>query len=255
MTVVSKKNISPGADSAAFTMVELLVVIAIIAILAALLLPALVRGRQAAQQIKCAGHLHQLGLASQMYWDDNQGDCFRYRGIFTNNGSVFWFGWLQNGPEETRDFDGTQGALFPYLNGKGVEVCPSLNYSATQFKPKARGAAYGYGYNLNLSAPLQKPPVNIRSILRPAGLALLADCAQINTFQAPASPAHPMLEEFYYLSLDSSQPNGHFRHQVQANVVFCDGHVAREKPEANSIDPRLPDENVGQLRKEILQIP
>ena len=239
----------------AFTMIELLVVIAIIAILAALVLPALGRGRQSAQQIKCANHLHQLGLASQMYWDDNQGDCFRYRGISTNNGSVFWFGWLQNGPEETRDFDVSQGSLFPYLNGRGVEICPSLNLSSAQFKPKARGAAYGYGYNLSLSTPLHKPAFNSSSIMRPTGVALLADCAQINTFQAPASPEHPMLEEFYYLSVDASQPNGHFRHQAQANVIFCDGHVAREKPEANSIDPRLPGENVGQLRKAILQIP
>src|SRR5687767_368965 len=50
-----------------FTLVELLVVIAVIAILAGLLLPALARGKHSAQRTRCAGSLHQLGLAAQMY--------------------------------------------------------------------------------------------------------------------------------------------------------------------------------------------
>lgn len=239
----------------AFTLIELLATIAIIAILAALLLPALTASRLAAQRTQCAGNLHQFALASQMYWDDNSGNCFAYMDGTANNGIIYWFGWLQNGAEGQRQFDPSFGSLYPYTLGGGIDICPSLNYYSSQFKLKATGAAYGYGYNIYLSFATPAAPVNIYNILDTSDVAFLADAAQINTFEPPASPSNPMLEEFYYVDTNLSQPNGHFRHQFTANVLFCDGHVGRAKPVPGSIDQRLPAANVGRLPADILNVP
>lgn len=235
-----------------FTLVELLVVLAVIGVIAALLLPALARGKAAAQRLRCVSNLHQLGLAAQMYWDDHGGRTFRYRGAFTNGGDLFWFGWLARGAEGTRGFDATAGALYPYLGGRGVEICPALDYRGPWFKLKATGAAYGYGYNLHLAPPGETASATtLRE--RPGGIGLFADAAQVNTFQAPASPDHPLLEEFYYVCAD--EPTAHFRHAQRANLVFCDGHVGAEFMEPGTQDDRLPQAHVGRLRPAVLLAP
>ncbi len=107
--------------SKGFTLIELLVVIAIIAILAALLLPALSNAKESGYRTRCISNQRQLQTAWLLYNDDFEGK------IASNHGFVDTDPAWVNGDvkRQTNNDDILKGTLFPYVKGTEVYRCPS----------------------------------------------------------------------------------------------------------------------------------
>ena len=197
----------PKSERGYFTLIELLVVIAIIAILAAILLPALNSARERGRAASCINNLKQCGMGIQRYADDSE---YYITGTVPpgDSDAWYWFVFLGNNgylPEIQKRSDDTR------IWDTGVHSCPTM-------PSKSNAEAYGIAGVIDTKTPVKATDKLFSSSA--SSIFWLADSRSTT-----ANKADFRLSAFYYCKVENNRGNFHLRHSDRSQMWFIDGHV------------------------------
>jgi prepilin-type N-terminal cleavage/methylation domain-containing protein/prepilin-type processing-associated H-X9-DG protein len=216
-----------GRSRVGFTLIELLVVIAIIAILAAMLLPALSKAKMKATAISCLNNQKQLTLAWMMYAGDNNDALVPN---LLDNPAAWIGGSVRDLPGATNTIPITQGKLWPYNHSLAIYRCPGDVVSQAGGRAIVRARSYSMSGRMGGSSGAA---LNVNPGLR--------FWAKMSDIRRPSPVDAFLFVDEHETSIDDGffavrvmEPNNGFwqntpssRHGNGGQVSFADGHAQR----------------------------